>query len=207
MLAVLVRETVQNSWDARASDQEPVRFSVAGWILNQTQQKFLRESLFAEYPLFTSLPLAESLLSSNPVNVLAISDRGTKGMGGPTRADIVTRSNEPRDFVDFLRDVGQPSDKQLTGGTYGYGKAALYRASRVRTICVYTRCKEKGKLESRFIVTALGEPYSTDQDRYTGRHWWGRLEDNIAEPLLDADADSAAEALGSPEFRGNECGT
>jgi hypothetical protein len=207
LLAVLVRETVQNSWDARASDQEPVHFSMAGWTLSQTQQKFLNEALFAEYPPSTSLPLVHSLLNGKLVNVLAISDRGTRGMGGPTRADIVTRPDEPRDFVDFLRDVGQPSDKQLTGGTYGYGKAALYRASRVRTICVYTRCQEKGRLETRFIATALGEPYSTDQDRYTGRHWWGRLEDNIAEPLLDADADGAAEALGIPKFRGNECGT
>ncbi len=207
ILAVLVRETVQNSWDARASDHAPVRFSMTGWTLNRTQQNFLRDCIFVEHPPPNSLPLVGTLFNGEPVNALAISDRGTKGLGGPTRADIVSHSDESRDFVDFLRNVGQPPDKHLAGGTYGYGKAALYRASHTRTICVYTRCQVNGRLEARFIASALGNPYSTDQNRYTGRHWWGRLEDGIVEPLLDAEADNAAEALGLPSFTGNECGT
>jgi hypothetical protein len=32
--------------------------------------------------------------------------------------------------------------------------------------------------------------------RYTGRHWWGIIEDDVAEPLLGVGADSAAAALG-----------
>lgn len=206
LLAVLVRETVQNSWDARASDQEPVHFSIDGWMLQQVQMNFLKETIFAERPPSASLPLADTLFSDEPVCVLAISDRGTKGLGGPTRADIVTDSEEPRDFVDFLHNIGQPPDKQLAGGTYGYGKAALYRASRARTICIYTRCQVKNGQETRFIVSALGNPYTADY-RYTGRHWWGRMDDDFAEPLLNAEADFAAENLGMQKFTGNECGT
>lgn len=205
--AVLVREAVQNSWDARASRHKPVRFSMVGWTLNSHQVDFLRSYVLADIPPAESLPISETLLRSGSTNVLAISDRGTNGLGGPTRADVVTHPDESRDFVDFLRNVGQPPNRQLAGGTYGYGKAALYRASRTKTICVYTRCKVQDKAETRFMVSALGEPYSTSHDRYTGRHWWGRLDDGIAEPLLDDEADAIAETLGLPNFTDDELGT
>ena len=48
---------------------------------------------------------------------------------------------EPRDFVDFVRNIGQPPDKDLGGGSFGYGKAAFYIASRARTILVDTLCR------------------------------------------------------------------
>lgn len=207
LLAVLVRETVQNSWDARSSVSGTVDFSMSGWTLSAAQHRVLREGVFGKKPPKEHLPLVEILDSGKPINVLAISDRGTKGLGGPTRADIVTDHEEPRDFVDFLRNVGQPPDKQLAGGTYGYGKAALYRASRARTICIYTRCEVPSGLETRFIASALGSPYSTSKDRCTGRHWWGRFDDGIAEPLLNSQADMVAQRLGLPMFNDGDCGT
>jgi hypothetical protein len=207
LLAVLVREVVQNSWDARSSAFGPVYFGMDGWTLNTDQHRILREGVFGKTPPNEHLSLAEILSSQKPINVLAISDRGTNGLGGPTRADIITRSDDPRDFVDFFRNVGQPPDKQLAGGTYGYGKAALYRASRAKTICVYTRCETRNGLETRFMASALGEPYSTSKDRYTGRHWWGRRDDCIAEPLLNSQADAVAQRLGLPTFTGSGCGT
>lgn len=207
LLAVLVRETVQNSWDARAEGLGSIHFRIDGWTLDNDQQKILSEGIFGNIPPDEYLPLSKSLFGKKSVNVLAISDRGTKGLGGPTRADVITDSNVSRDFVDFLRNVGQPPDKQLAGGTYGYGKAALYRASHARTICIYTRCETHNRLETRFIASALGEPYTTSKARYTGRHWWGRSDDDIAEPLLNSQADVVAKRLGLLTFSGDERGT
>jgi len=207
LLAILIREAVQNSWDARISDKEPVRFSIDGYRLSNKQHKFLRDIVFSNCPPITSLSLEENLNSGRPITVLSISDRGTIGLGGPTRADIPTGEGEPRDFVDFLRNIGQPPEKTLSGGTYGYGKAAYYRASEVRTIYVYTRCMSKGNVESRFIASALGNSYQSDSVRYTGRHWWGRKDASFAEPLLNNDADAVANSLGIPGFLDNERGT
>lgn len=207
LLAVLVREAVQNSWDARVSDNEPVRFGISGWMVDKGIRQLLRNVVFADCPPSTCLPLREVLDSRDPLNVVVIYDRGTLGLGGPTRADIYTPDGEARDFVDFLRNIGQPPDKRLAGGTYGYGKAAFYRASRARTICVYTRCSYKGRLDSRFIASALGEAYEENKVKYTGRHWWGRRENGIAEPLIGEEADKLAVQLGLPSFQDGECGT
>jgi hypothetical protein len=206
-LAVLVREAVQNSWDARISDSIPVRFSTSGWVLDASQRRILQHEVFADYPPEHTLPLADCLRSQSAFHVLAVSDRGTTGLGGPTRADVVTASQEPRNFVDFLRDIGQPPDRRFSGGTYGYGKAAFYRASEVCTICVYTCCCYKNTRERRFIAAALGKPYITDTVRCTGRHWWGRQFEGTAEPILNDEADNLAARLGMPGFEADEYGT
>ncbi len=205
-LAILVREAVQNSWDARLSDRRTVYFEIGGWTLDLKGRQFIRDHIFSNTPPAKTLSINKVLRSNTPINFLAIYDRGTTGLGGPTRADELTNDKEPRDFVDFLRNIGQPPNKKLSGGTYGYGKAAFYRASTVRTICIYTRCKYKGKTESRFFVSGLGLPFESNKIKYTGRHWWGRKNRGIAEPILGSDADLIANKLGIRVFGKDEFG-
>ena len=206
---LLVREAVQNSWDAGIpTGTRPVRFSLDGGLLKDYALRNLRRAL-CDSPS-PGLEL-RTILARDEVPVLFVSDRGTTGLGGPTRADIHTDSSH--DFVDFLRNVGQPPDKERGGGTYGYGKAVLYLASSASTIVVWSRCRWEGKIESRLIGVGLGDPY--DQPgaagidlNYTGRHWWGIADEEVgAEPLLDQAADEAAEMLGFPPFEDGELGT
>lgn len=206
-LAVLVRETVQNSWDARLSNSETLMYTVYGWILTQSQRHVLSEQIFLRRPETASLPMTQ-LDNDAPLYGLIIADRGTTGLAGPTRADIVPEGSL-RNFISFLRDVGQPSSQSFSGGTYGYGKASLYRASGMQTILVHTRCRlENGRLESRFIASALGNRWSDNKGRqYTGRHWWGRNEEGIVEPILNEDADFMAKSLGMGTFNDDETGT
>lgn len=206
-LAVLIRETVQNSWDARLSDDAALSYMVHGWELLPAQRQVLTEQVFSARPTPDSLPMSQ-LESDEPLLGLIIADRGTTGLEGPTRADIVPEGS-PRRFISFLRDVGQPSNQNLSGGTYGYGKASLYLASGMRTILVHTRCQlPNGRLESRFIAAALGQRWSDKQHRqFTGRHWWGRDGNDTAEPILNAEADKLAAALGMGGFVDDETGT
>ncbi len=203
-LTVLAREAVQNSWDARKTNKSTVLFGADAKLLDQNQRNFLWRKVFSDIP--DNLPLAE-YLTQQDIYVLTIYDRGTTGLGGPTRADAPYKRGEYRDFVDFVRNVGQPPDKVLAGGTYGYGKAAFFRSSNARTICIHTRCRYKGKLESRFIASALGKPFHTPQDNFTGRHWWGKLQNKLIEPLLGDEANEFAQNLGMPEFSKNATGT
>lgn len=211
-LALLMREAVQNAWDAKHPDSEQVTFGVVLRTLAKKQHRLLTDSVFASRPPPSAtrgegaLTLDE-LLARDEMRVLTLFDRGTTGLGGPTRADRVENDLEPRDFVDFFRNVGQPPDKQRGGGTYGYGKTALYLASEAHTIIVHTRCTADGETHERLMVAALTDHYVVNRKRYTGRHWWGRLDSKFVEPLVGADARKLARALGLPVFSNDETGT
>lgn len=219
VLKLLVREAGQNSWDARLgstlrSDGRSaslgtgrVRFSGNLVTLDRAAARVASSTVFASRPP-KGLPLDEALRSG--AHWLVIGDRGTTGLGGPTRADQ-TSQGEAHDFVDFIRNVGQPPDKSFGGGTFGFGKGALYLASSVSTILVYTRCRRPRGCESRLIACALGEQFAArvgaSQRPHTGRHWWGRIVDGVPEPILDGEADEVARALGLDGFVGSETGT
>ena len=197
-LTVLVREAAQNSWDARLG--EAITFGIAGRRLAPDEKKFFRDILF---PDRAPNLLLERLWENNDQAVLAIYDRGTTGLNGPTRADQVSDGSE-KNFVAFLRNIGHARKDVFGGGTYGYGKAVFYSISCVRAICVHTKCRVDGAVESRFMSAALGERYG----RFTGRHWWGtKGTDGIVDPVRGDDADEISERISLPKFKRGETGT
>lgn len=214
-LSLLLRETVQNSWDARLGDS--IDFRMESFTLSAAQVEayaafFEQRPPAAAYRSISAVaeqikPLDNWLKQPSP-RVLLVSDRRTTGLDGPTLADALVEEDESRNFVDFLRNVGQPPGRRHGGGTFGYGKAALYLASRTGTIVVHTRCRYEGRLESRLIGAALTHNYEHGRRRYTGRHWWGvASRETVAEPFVGEDADAAAAGLGFPRFGRGETGT
>ena len=208
-IALLLRETIQNSWDARVDDALTVNFAINLRDLSTEEIMFLRKTVFSELP--QSIPLRDILMNQN-ICTLLISDRGTEGLNGPTRADIVTLDLKDQNFVNFLRNIGRNSGAEYTGGTYGYGKASIYLNSLARTICVHTRCLYGCELQERFIAMGLGPEYDSNEHgkmkRFTGRHWWGsEIDDGFVEPVIGKDASIYAKSLGMPCFKGNETGT
>ncbi len=202
-LVLLVREAVQNSWDARIPDNETILFDLEARTVEGLARKAWRAAL-ASWPS-EGLPLVDVMARSR-FDVLFVSDRGTTGLMGPTRADQGT-SGGSRDFVDFMRNVGQPRDTHLGGGTYGYGKSVFFVASEASTIITYTRIQIDGHFESRLMGAALGDNHENDGRPFTGRHWWGEVRDGVIEPIEGHRADEIAESLGFPSFRSGETGT
>lgn len=195
-LEVLVREAVQNCWDAKRESVAEIRVEIGRRVLDAAAAGVCQRQLLVDPP--PGLPLGTELGAG--LEVLYFADFGTNGLGGPTRADQL---GADRDFVDFIRNIGQPPDKELGGGSFGYGKAAFYIASRARTILVDTLCHNmEGALERRFIGCALGEGFERDGQPYTGRHWWGRTINGVPEPVVGAEAETAASLLGLPERHG-----
>lgn len=210
LITVLVRETAQNSWDARLSNDEPVRFEIDYREATSEQRRILKETIFEELPYRGRLPLHESL-QKRPLRLLSITDRGTKGLGGPVRADELGHPDEPRDFVNLLRNIGQPQVREHAGGQFGFGKSILFLASQAGTVCVHTRSLSHGRLVQRFIAVALGESYQIDsgssKGMYSGRHWWGRMDNGIVDPIVGPDAGGLAKSIGLPTFGETERGT
>jgi hypothetical protein len=195
-LEVLVREAVQNCWDAKRPDVGKIRVEIGRQHLGKATLDLVRERLLVDPP--KGLPLQEELVPG--LEVLYFADFGTDGLGGPTRAD---QPGQKRDFVDFVRNIGQPPDKDLGGGSFGYGKAAFYIASSARTIIIDTLCVDPGgRLERRLIACGLGENFDDAGRPYTGRHWWGRIINGVPEPLTGVDAAAVAQVLGLPDRSG-----
>ena len=216
-LTVLIRESVQNSWDAHDPTSPEIQFDLRVEIAGASVLRVLKDEVFLHEPENLGMgarltEIAEDPNDVAPFHMVIISDRQTSGLGGPTRADVLEHDgDEPHDFVDFLRNIGQPPDKNHGGGTFGYGKAALYAVSRQSIILTWTQCRYKGRTQKRLFVTGLGPGYTIlegeGRGRYTGRHWWGEYRDGLAEPLLNKRAERVANALGLPSFEPGVNGT
>ncbi|UVO13484.1 hypothetical protein NM962_05045 [Mycobacterium sp. SVM_VP21] len=195
-LEVLVREAVQNCWDAKRPDSARIRVAIGRSTLDQAGVSFLRSQVLVNPP--PGLALGHEMREG--MHTLYFADFGTHGLAGPTRAD---RPGEPRDFVDFVRNIGQPPDKDFGGGSFGYGKAAFYIASAARTVIIDSLCRtDDGQLERRLLGCALGQTFDVEGVPFTGRHWWGRMENGVPEPVTGRYAEEIAAALGLPPRNG-----
>lgn len=200
-LTVLVREAAQNSWDARC-EAGPVDFRISLYRLGASTNRW-RETLLPP-PIPESRNILDEVLNDDCV-MLVVSDRNTVGLGGPIRAGTRPERGEKPDFVQFMRNVGEPRDQEFGGGTYGFGKGIYYQLSQAGAILVDTRTAEATP-SRRLMGAALGESYYVGGRRYTGRHWWGSVGD-IADPVLDDDAEALSRELGLPGFSTVESGT
>ncbi len=55
---------------------------------------------------------------------------------------------------------------------------------------------------------ALGASfYNGEERRFTGRHWWGNIDDGIPDPILGDEAESLSNELGLPGFSDGRTGT
>lgn len=203
---LFLRETLQNSWDARLDPAGPIGFAVDLVWMSSKQTEYLWDHVLTDTPPGMGF---RDVREQEDIALLVVTDRGTRGLTGPTRAD--RSSSERTDFVDFIRNVGRGHGKQLGGGTYGLGKGVLTGSSSVSTILCYSRTTSQGRPVERFIAAGNGEDFEADGLKYTGRHWWG-LRCGVAngpsvEPLTGTDARRAAEKLGMPIMPANETGT
>ncbi|WP_143596290.1 hypothetical protein [Tistlia consotensis] len=205
LLQTLLREAGQNSCDAVAGPGQ-LRFVVRLRRLGAEERDALCQATGElPPPSESSQRLAGALAQPAPL-VLEICDFGTRGLGGPTRADR-SFSGVCNDFVDFVRNIGVSRDVAQGGGTYGYGKSILYRASRCATIIVDS-LTEAG--ERRLIGCHLGDTVELGQGRLTGRHWWGvpsSETEDLVEPVCGDGAAQLAAALGLPSRPDGQTGT
>ena len=205
LVSVLVRETAQNSWDARTA-QDDVRFTLNLRRLDSQEHETIRDSILTGAA--GGLSLSDSL-ARRELWVLEISDRGTKGLGGPVRNDLAVGPAEVTDFMDLIFNIGAPRDVDLGGGTYGFGKTVAYRASACGTVIFWSRSREERGIQDRLIASAFGDSFTMGRYRYTGRHWWGRLCDDGArvEPMVGTEACELASAAFVEGFGPEESGT
>lgn len=212
-LQTVIREAVQNIADAaklRVGPEIEIRLR----RLTARQQEVLASRVICgrlKGP--RSNEVLDAMRSRRELVVMEICDFGTTGLGGPTRSDRIPTRVQHTDFIDFIRNVGTPRDTAHGGGTYGFGKVALYRASKCRTIVVDTQPHGSGPAGRRLIGCHVGSSFEVPQDRmrrrFTGRHWWGIPDpvDGIVDPVTGGGARVLASELGFPVRGPRQSGT
>jgi len=201
-LEVVIREAVQNSWDAVEADS--LSFGVVGSEFRGARELNLREAL--KEGTRGTAPVVR--LPAGPLDGLLLWDKGTSGLGGGVRADRQDESR--RDFVRFVYMIGDTkvqTDSLAKGGTYGFGRSSFLNASKIGTILIYTVCKHEGVRESRFIGMSWSDPDRLEGTQLTGRHWWGAPDGKHVLPVVGSEARTVAKSLGMGVFSGDELGT
>ena len=212
-LQTVVRESMQNIADAAKLGRGP-EIEIRVRRLSANQLSGFQDRLLAELPEEkTSRANLQRFLDGPAPVVLEICDFGTSGLGGPTRADRIPVGTEQTDFIDFLRNIGTPRDTDHGGGTYGFGKSALYAVSRCSTIFVDTLVGYGDQRERRLMGCHVGGRFELTEGgmkrQFTGRHWWGVPDagDGIADPARGEDAAQLAAMIGLPERPEGRSGT
>lgn len=186
--ASLIRESIQNSLDARSDASRPVKVEFKiGRIQRKEYEKFfgIREHIDGCLKYYhsnddakkTYMPMLSYLDSINSylgrLYYIQVADFNTKGMEyrpGDT--------NNP--FYAFVRAAGVSSkDNNSSGGSYGYGKAAYFYMSPLRTIIVSTRTRD-----GRHFFEGVSSlcTHTLDGEKYTDV---GYYDNNNGQPVTD----------------------
>jgi len=217
--AVLSREAIQNSVDARIDGEQKVAVDFV--IKALTGDK---KAAFVAMTGLTSIKERSSQIDLKepnclvdlsddeaPLNLLFIDDYGTSGLAGePT--DPASKFHR---FLLSLGDGGKEHDEHGTGGSYGFGKSVYSSNSGILTIFAYSRTVgEDGEPLSLLFGCGYYRKHKFANGQFTGRAWFGRDETpdhphahQIVTPMRDEEADAMAGALGFAHRGDKQLGT
>lgn len=206
-LSLFVREVAQNTWDARlnADEKKGACLDISVGTFSDANSKALESGVFNAEPETEDLrtALVEATRRGSPYVI--VRDSQTVGLAGATEAD---EKSTRRNFISFVRNIGQDTHDAQSGGSFGFGKSVFFRYSEHATILAYTRTTDaKGKGVSRLIGMSL---HKSNRD-HTGRHWWGVPpndgREGFNQPLSGEAADKLAELIGFSAYGTDEKGT
>ena len=212
--ALLVREVVQNSWDAALESREECPdpdgppFEVCFTFRSYTDEQRSRLVDHLGLPELSERILAvgdrhalgltedDCLLhldDEEELRLLEISEQAGGGMYGPWRG------NESKLWM-ALCSIGITTDVTGRGGSYGYGKAGLIRGSQVRLVIAYTCFRERDEdpgVTRRLLGMTYWDGHKIDGTSYTGSARLGTGDSvDTANPFENEEADRLAEQLG-----------
>ncbi|KQS76372.1 hypothetical protein [Rhizobium sp. Leaf383] len=217
--AVLAREAIQNSVDARVPGGNKVAVEFVAKSLSRAEKrKFVQASGLdrvrersAELRLAEPNCFASLSDTSKPLNLLYIDDFNTTGLEG----DPKYPDSKFYRFMLSLGDGSKEHSEEHTGGSYGFGKSVYSSNSAILTMFAYSRTvNDKGEPISLLFGCGYFRKHKFAERHYTGRSWFGievssggqGVQQEI-DPLMNEEADRVAAELGFAARDGKQMGT
>ena len=175
----LVRETIQNSMDARSSSVAPVRVAFTFDNVEISEAKGITDLLpflkrakqtavnqhGENHPGSSFFSRAISLIEENSkVPFFGIHDFNTTGLTGPLESNI----GKPGPWLALVKGSGL-SIKNLPGslGSFGHGSKAPFAVSQLRTVFYFSKINEQGTDETRFQGKSILQSMEADNYEMT----------------------------------------
>lgn len=206
ILDLLVRESIQNSLDARKLDSKYVEVD---YLTGQFNSKRLSKELEQ-----ISEPL-DRRFGMTDYEYIAIRDTNTVGLTGVMDYKKV-QNNEYGNLLKLVYEICKPQEAEGAGGSWGIGKTVYFRIG-IGLVIYYSRIKnERGEYESRLAASyveneldpnAMIPVYEGMSKR--GIAWWGeKVEENVTQPVTDIGyIREFLNIFGINEYQGDETGT
>ncbi len=207
ILDLLVRESIQNSLDAKMDDTRKVTVHFLTGFFEKERLNHKLDSV--EEGLNKRFP-------ENRYEFLAISDKGTKGLTGPLSLDDV-EGNEYGNLLKLVYEISKPQTDSGAGGSWGLGKTIYFRIG-IGLVIYYSRIKnENGQFENRLAASLVEDETKPNAliPRYKGQvkrgiAWWGQQQEKENEtiPIRDeAKIQNILDIFNLSPYSGNDTGT
>ena len=209
LLDLLVRESVQNSLDARRSDESSKVF------VDITVGKFDAPALNEHFeaiqkPLNTRFPAA-----NGQYGFIQVRDSNTKGLTGPVRYEDV-RNNDFGNCLKLVYEICKPQQDEGAGGSWGLGKTIYFRIG-IGLVLYYSRIWQDGKYRSRLAACLVENENKPEAliPHYGGVRrgiaWWGEHADEEGSSTVPIEDEEEIFRILSvfniAPYRNNETGT
>lgn len=175
----IVRETLQNSLDAKSETNEAARvcFSLGEAEFPQPKWAFYFEELLPHLQA-NQWPF---IPAPGKFSYLVIEDFNTTGLVGDPRQDY---DNDKNDFYYFFRNIGRTGKGGDKGGSWGIGKWVFPNASKINAFFALTHRADHKTL---FMGQAILKQHTIDETQYDFYGFFSRLEGDPRGEVTDGD--------------------
>ncbi|MGN9013486.1 hypothetical protein ACTNBP_12270 [Oliverpabstia intestinalis] len=206
VLDLLVRESIQNSLDARKDGSKYVEVD---YLTGKFDSVKLREELEGiTKPLIKRFP-------ENEYDFIAVKDSNTVGLTGEMNYKKV-KNNDYGNLLKLIYEICKPQENEGAGGSWGIGKTVYFRIG-IGLVIYYSRIKEEnGQYASRLAASYVENetkddamiPIYKDQSK-RGIAWWGeQVGENLTQPITDEKYISQfLQIFGIDQYEEEETGT
>ena len=203
----LVRESVQNSLDARRPDTVlHMRYALSGadGALDGSQRRRRLDGLGVHLDAVRATLSDLPVIARAPLTHLVVEDFGTRGLCGDPHQSEDEEDDAARqrnDFYFFWRNVGRSRKGDTELGRWGLGKTVFPAASRINAFWGLTvRDDDRRRL---LLGQCVGRVHRIDGQRYYPYGYYGRFDGDFALPVADDEAlDAFSDAFGLARGRG-----